>query len=101
MKGNQLKGGSPADQAVAEKIEFESVGQSIQFEFPGQQLTSHAGAATCWSFVHECGWRELEARGLHHPEPTSDNSPSALTKVLGPVRSEGRRRGRHSKGPFL
>lgn len=83
MKENQSKGGSPLHQTVAEKIEFESAGQSIQIGFTDQQLSSHAGTATFWSFVHESGWRELVARCLPHPEPTSNNALSPLTKVLG------------------
>ena len=68
---------------VAEKIEFESAGQSIQIEFTDQQLSPHAGTATFWSFVHETGWRELVARCLPHPAPTSNNALSPVTKVLG------------------
>ena len=80
---NQSKGGSPLHQTVAQKIEFESAGQSIQIEFTDQQLSPHAGTATFWSFVQESGWRELVARCLPHPEPTSNNALSPLTKVLG------------------
>jgi hypothetical protein len=83
MKPNQSKGGNPVHQTMAEKIQFESVGQSIQIEFTDQQLSPHAGTATFWSFVHESGWRELVARCLPHPAPTSNNALSAVTKVLG------------------
>ena len=82
MKPNQSKGGSPVHQTVAEKIQFESAGQSIQIEFTDQQLSPHAGTATFWSFLHESGWRELVARCLPHPEATSNNALSPLTKVL-------------------
>jgi len=68
---------------MAEKIQFESVGQSIQIEFTEQQLSAHAGTATFWSFVHESGWGELVAGCLPHPNPTSNNALSPLTKVLG------------------
>ena len=37
MKPNQSKGGSPVHQTVAEKIQFQSAGQSIQIEFTDQQ----------------------------------------------------------------
>ena len=83
MKPNQTKGGNPVHQTVAEKIQFESAGQSIEIEFTDQQLSPHAGTATFWSFVHESGWRELVARCLPHPAPTSNNALSAVTKVLG------------------
>ena len=64
MKPNQSKGGSPVPQTVAEKIQCQSAGQSIQIEFTEQQLSPHAGTATFWSSVHESGWRELvEKRG--------------------------------------
>ena len=69
MKPNQSKGGNPVHQTVAEKIQFESAGQSIQIEFTDQQLSPHAGTATFWSFVHESEWRELVARCLPHPAP--------------------------------
>ena len=62
MKPNQTKGGNPVHQTVAEKIQFESAGQSIEIEFTDQQLSPHAGTATFWSFVHESGWREVVAR---------------------------------------
>ena len=83
MKPNQSKGGNPVHQTVAEKIQFESAGQSIEIEFTDQQLSPHAGTATFWSFVHESGWREVVARCLPHPAPTSNNALSAVTKVLG------------------
>ena len=53
MKPNRSKGESPIHQTVAEKIQFESVGQSIQIEFTEQQLSAHAGTATFWSFLHQ------------------------------------------------
>jgi hypothetical protein len=83
MKPNQTKGGNPVHQTVAEKIQFESAGQSIEIEFTDQQLSPHAGTATFWSFVHESGWREVVARCLPHPALTSNNALSAVTKVLG------------------
>jgi hypothetical protein len=83
MKPNQSKGGNPVHQTVAEKIQFESAGQSIEIEFTDQQLSPHAGTATFWSFVHESGWRELVARCLPHPAPTSNNALSTVTKALG------------------
>jgi len=83
MKPNRSKGESPIHQTVAEKIQFESVGQSIQIEFTEQQLSAHAGTATFWSFVHQSGWGEMVAGCLPHPRPTSNNALSPLTKVLG------------------
>lgn len=83
MKPNQSKGGSSVHPTVAGKIQFQSAGQSIQIEFTDQQLSPHAGTATFWSFVHESGWRERVARCLPHPESTSNNALSPLTKVLG------------------
>lgn len=83
MKNNQSKGESPLHQTVAQKIEFESAGQSIQIEFTDQQLSAHAGTATFWSFLHESGWPELVARCLPHPKPSSNNALSPVTKVLG------------------
>ncbi len=83
MKRRQSKGGSPVHQSVAEKIQFQSAGQSIQIEFTDQQLSPRAGTATFWSFLHESGWRELVARCLPHPEPTSNNALSPVTKVPG------------------
>ena len=82
MNPNQSKGGSLVHQTVAEKIQFQSAGQSIQIEFTDQQLSPHAGTATFWTFLHESGWRELVARCLPHPAPTSNNALSPLTKVL-------------------
>jgi hypothetical protein len=83
MKPNQSKGESPVHQSVAEKIQFQSAGQSIQIEFTDQQLSPHAGTATFWSFLHQSGWRELVEHCLPHPPPTSNNALSPLTKVLG------------------
>src|SRR5688500_5665345 len=83
MKPNQSKSGSPVHQSVAEKIQFESAGQSIQIELTDQQLSPHAGTATFWSFLHESGWRELAARCLPHAVASSNNMLSPLTKVLG------------------
>jgi hypothetical protein len=82
MKPNQSKGGSPVHQSVAEKMQFQSAGQSIQIEFTDQQLSPHAGTATFWSFLHESRWGELVARCLPHPEATSNNALSPLSKVL-------------------
>jgi hypothetical protein len=83
MKPNQSQGDSPVHQTVAEKIKFQSAGQSIQIEFTDQQLSPHAGTATFWSFLHRSGWGELVARCLPHPAPTSNNALSPLSKVLG------------------
>ena len=83
MKKNQSPNDSPLHQTVAGKIHFQSAGQSIQIEFTDQQLSPHAGTATFWSFLHQSGWRELVARGLPHPTPTSNNALTPLTKVLG------------------
>jgi len=83
MKPNRSKGESPIHQTVAEKIQFESVGQSIPIEFTEQQLNAHAGTATFWSFLHQSGWGELVAGCLPHPRPTSNNALSPLSKVLG------------------
>ena len=72
MKPNQSKGGSPVHQTVAEKIQFQSAGQSIQIEFTDQQLSPHAGTATFWSPSAPARIaRELEALlpvlGVAHP----------------------------------
>lgn len=74
---------SPIHQTVAEKLQFESAGQSIRIEFTDQQLSPHAGTATFWSFLHQSGWREVVERCLPHSQPTSNNALSPLTKVLG------------------
>jgi hypothetical protein len=83
MKRNQTPGICPLHQTEAGKIQFQSAGQSIQIEFTDQQLSPHAGTALFWSFLHKSGWRELVARCLPHPAPTSNNALSPLTKVLG------------------
>ena len=80
---NQSRGDSPVHQTVAERIKFQSAGQSIRIEFTDQQLSPHAGTAPFWSFFHHSGWRELVAQCLPHPAPTSNNALSSLTKVLG------------------
>ena len=67
---------------MAEKIKFQSAGQSIQIEFTDQQLSPHAGTATFWSFLHGSGWRELVTKSLPHPLPTSNNALLPITKVL-------------------
>jgi hypothetical protein len=82
MKTPQSQGDSPEHQTVAEKIKFQSAGQSIQIEFTDQQLSPHAGTATFWSFLHGSGWRELVAKSLPHPRPTSNNALLPITKVL-------------------
>jgi hypothetical protein len=82
MKPNQSKGESPVHQTVAEKIKFQSAGQSIQIEFTDQQLSPHAGTATFWSFLHQSGWGELVGRCLPHPVPVSNNALPPLTKVF-------------------
>ena len=83
MKPNQSKGGSPVHQTVAEKIQFQSAGQSIKIEFTDQQLSPHAGTATFWSFLHQSGWGELLEQCLPHPAPKSNNALSPLSKALG------------------
>jgi hypothetical protein len=82
MKTIQTSGTCPLHQTVAEKIKFQSAGQSIQIEFTDQQLSPHAGTATFWSFLHQSGWRELVAQCLPHPKPTSNHALPPLTKVL-------------------
>lgn len=82
MKKNQSSDGSRVHQTVAEKIKFQSAGQSIQIEFTDQQLSPHAGTATFWSFLHQSGWRELVTQCLPHPQPTSNNALRPITKVL-------------------
>ena len=82
MKPNQSKGDSPVHQTVAEKIKFQSAGQSIQIEFTDQRLSPHAGTATFWSYLHGSGWGELVARCLPHRESTSNNALPPLGKVL-------------------
>jgi len=82
MKKPQSQGDSPDHQTVAEKIKFQSAGQSIQIEFTDQQLSPHAGTATFWSFLHQSGWRELVAQCLPHPMPISNNALLPITKVL-------------------
>ena len=82
MKPNQSKGDSPVHQTVAEKIKFQTAGQSIQIEFTDQQLSPHAGTATFWSFLHQSGWGELVERCLPHPVPVSNNALPPLTKVF-------------------
>ena len=82
MKTQQSVGDSPVHQTVAEKIKFQSAGQSIQIEFTDQQLSPHAGTATFWSFLHQSGWRELVAQCLPHPMPISNNALLPITKVL-------------------
>jgi hypothetical protein len=83
MKKIQSLGDNPVHQTVAEKIKFQSAGQTIQIEFTDQELSPHAGTATFWSFLHQSGWREVVARHLPHPIPISNNALSPLTKVLG------------------
>jgi hypothetical protein len=82
MKPNQSKGESPVHQTVAEKIKFQSAGQSIQIEFTDQQLSPHAGTATFWSFLHQSGWGKLVGRCLPHPVSVSNNALPPLTKVF-------------------
>jgi hypothetical protein len=83
MNQNHSRDESPLHQTVAGKIEFVSAGQSIQIEFTDQRLSPHAGTATFWAFLHHCGWRELVARCLPHPPPTSPNALPLVGKVLG------------------
>lgn len=81
MKPNQSKGDSPVHQTVAEKIKFQTAGQSIQIEFTDQQLSAHAGTATFWTFLHHSGWGELVGRCLPQPAPVSNNALPPLAKV--------------------
>src|ERR1035437_4581123 len=82
MKTIQTSGTCPLHQTVAEKIKFQSAGQSIQIEFTDQQLSPHAGTATFWSFLHRSGWRERGAQARPPPKPPSNNALPPLTKVL-------------------
>ncbi|MCI0355345.1 MAG: transposase, partial [Acidobacteria bacterium] len=82
MKKPQSQGDSPDHQTVAEKIKFQSGGQSIQIEFTDQQLSPHAGTATFWSFLHGSGWGELVTKSLPHPMPTSNNALPPISKAL-------------------
>lgn len=83
MNKNQSAQPSAVHQTVADKIEFESAGQSIQIEFTEQKLSPHAGTATFWSFLHQSGWREAIERCLPHALPKSNNALSPLSKALG------------------
>lgn len=83
MKTIQSSETNPVHQTVAEKIQFESAGQSIQIEFTDQQLSPHAGTATFWSFFHQSGWGDLIAKCLPHPAPKSNNALTPLSKALG------------------
>jgi hypothetical protein len=82
MKKPQSQGDSPDHQTVAEKIKFQSGGQSIQIEFTDQQLSPHAGTAPFWTFLHHSGWRELVEQCLPHPMPTSNNALLPITKAI-------------------
>jgi hypothetical protein len=82
MKTQQSVGDSPVHQTVAEKIKFQSAGQSIQIEFTDQQLSPHAGTATFWSFVHGSGWPARVAQCLPHLMPTSNHALLPITKAL-------------------
>jgi len=64
MKPNRSKGESPIHRTVAEKIQFESVGQSIQIEFTEQQLSAHAGTATFRSFLHQSPQKRIPTASL-------------------------------------
>lgn len=70
-------------QTVAETLQFESAGQSIQIEFTAQQLSPHVGTSTFRAFLHQSGWRELVERSLPHPAPRSNNALTPLSKELG------------------
>lgn len=83
MKNDRSAPQGAIHQTVADKIEFEIAGQSIQIEFTDQKLSPHAGTATFWSFLHRSGWRELIAKSLPHPPPRSNNALSPLSKALG------------------
>lgn len=83
MNKNQSAPPGAVHQTVAERIEFESGGQSIQIEFTDQQLSPHAGTATFWSFLHQSGWCKTLARYLPHPAPRSNNALSPVSKALG------------------
>lgn len=82
MKKPQSQGDDPNHQTVAEKIKFQSAGQSIQIEFTDQRLSPHAGTATFWSFLHGSGWRGLVTKSMPHRQPTSNNGLLPITKVL-------------------
>jgi hypothetical protein len=83
MKTTQSSGPGPVHQTVASPIEFKCGGQSIQIEFTDPQLSPHAGSATFWAFLRQSGWIGLLHRCLPHPQPTSNNHLTPVSKALG------------------
>jgi len=72
MKKGQSEGTRPDHQTVAQKIQFQSAGKSIQIEFTEQKLSPHAGTATFWAFLRIADglgcWKN--ACPIHCPPPT-------------------------------
>lgn len=83
MTTTPSSGTRPVHQTVASAIEFNCAGQSIQIEFTDQQLSPHAGSATFWAFLRQCGWIGLLEKCLPHPPPKSNNHLTPVSKVLG------------------
>ena len=82
MKNIQSSGTHPVHQLVAGKFSFKGANQAIAIEFTDQQLSSHAGTATFWGWLHRTGWSERLRAVLPHPVPASNNHLNALEKAL-------------------
>jgi hypothetical protein len=82
MKKNQSEDGSPLHQTVAEGFEFKCGGKAIAVEFTNQRLSSHAGSAAFWAWLHGARWSETLAGVLPHRMPTSNNRLKPVEKAL-------------------
>jgi hypothetical protein len=82
MKTTQSSGTRPVHQTVAPAFNFKSGGKAIAVEFTDQRLSSHAGSATFWGWLHPSGWIKALAAALPHAPSLSNNSITALAKAL-------------------
>jgi DDE family transposase len=82
MKTTQSSGTRPVHQTVAPGFNFKSGGKAIAVAFTDQQLSSHAGSATFWGWLHPSGWIKTLAAALPHAPALSNNSLPALAKAL-------------------
>src|SRR5437868_3669492 len=82
MKKNQSQDDSPLHQTVAEGFEFRNGGKSIAVEFTDQKLSSHAGSAAFWAWLHGREWSGKLAEHLPHRAAGSNNHLTAVEKAL-------------------
>src|SRR4051812_39165941 len=82
MKKTQSQDDGPLHQTVAPGYEFKVGGKAIAVRFTDQKLSSHAGLAAFWAWVHGTDWTGVLEAALPHPPARSNNRLKAIDKAL-------------------